>query len=187
MGEYLAEMKELGVYENATIIITADHGDWYSSDELATMVSTPILLVKQAGDTWEELQTSDKQVSHENIIATIVDAVGADSSAYGYTLEEAPQTSTRYFYHITTIEDRVDVIWEFEIIGDANDISNWRYTGNYWLVEFSGVADLYNSADSSQIVNGPSLVRVTCMSAPKEPDCTRLSPRTSCNLVMVYS
>ena len=122
------------------IFITADHGDWVASHDLPTMVSCPVMLVKQKGDTWTELKTSDKQISHANMIATIVEAVGADSSKYGPTLAAAPEESVRLTYHITTIEDRVKDVWEFEVIGDANDISNWRYTGNHWLVE-GGVAD----------------------------------------------
>ena len=140
VGEYLRMMKELGAYDNATIIITADHGDWVGVRELPTMQCCPILLVKQAGDTWSELRVSDKQVSHANVISTIVAAVGADSSKYGPTLAEAPRESVRYFYHIDTVEDRVKNVYLFEIVGDANDFSNWRYTGTYWTVE-GGVAD----------------------------------------------
>ena len=100
VGEYLRMMKELGAYENATIIITADHGDWVASHDLPTMVSCPVMLVKQKGDTWAELRTSDKQISHANMIATIVEAVGADSSTYGPTLAAAPEESVRLTYHI---------------------------------------------------------------------------------------
>ena len=140
VGEYLRMMKELGAYENATIVITADHGDWVASHELTTMVSCPVMLVKQRGDMWSDLRISDKQISHANLIATLVEAVGADASAYGPTLADAPQEAARLTYHITTIEDRVKEVWEFEVVGDANDIANWRYTGNHWLVE-GGVAD----------------------------------------------
>ena len=143
VGEYLQMMKELGAYENATIIITADHGDWVASHDLTEMVSCPVMLVKQRGDTWSELRVSDKQISHANMIATIVEAVGASEGTvakYGPTLADAPDTSVRLTYHITTIEDRVKEVQEFEVVGDANDIANWRYTGNSWLVE-GGVAD----------------------------------------------
>ena len=143
VDEYLRMMKELGAYENATIIITADHGDWVASHDLTEMVSCPVMLVKQRGDMWPELRTSDKQISHANMIATVVEAVGADAATvakYGPTLADAPQESVRLTYHITTIEDRVKEVQEFEVTGDANDMSNWRYTGNSWLVE-GGVAD----------------------------------------------
>ena len=140
VGEYLRMMKELGAYDNATIIITADHGDWEGVRELPTMQCCPILLVKQSGDVWSGLRLSTKQVSHANVIATVVAAVGADSSKYGPTLADAPETCVRYFYHIDTVEDRVKNVYLFEIIGDANDFSNWRYTGTYWTVE-GGVAD----------------------------------------------
>ena len=143
VGEYLRMMKEVGAYDNATIIITADHGDWVATRDVPTMQCCALMLVKQKGDTWSELRVSDKQVSHANMIATIVEAVGADPSVvakYGPTLADAPQTSTRYFYQIDTVEDRVKNVYLFEIVGDANDPANWHYTGTYWVVE-GGVAD----------------------------------------------
>ena len=48
VSEYLRQLKELGVYDRSTIIITADHGRWFLTAEPLTATSTPIMLVKPA-------------------------------------------------------------------------------------------------------------------------------------------
>ena len=48
VSEYLRQLKELGVYDQSTIIITADHGRWFLTPEPLTTTSTPIMLVKPA-------------------------------------------------------------------------------------------------------------------------------------------
>lgn len=48
VNEYLRQLKELGVYEQSTIVITADHGKWFLTPDPLTTTSTPIMLVKPA-------------------------------------------------------------------------------------------------------------------------------------------
>ncbi|MDE6853121.1 MAG: LTA synthase family protein, partial [Lachnospiraceae bacterium] len=84
--EYIEQMKQLGVYENATIVITADHGQNIYMDNdrgldlgFKEHTSNPILLVKQSGVTQKEAMTvSEAPTSHEEFGASILKAMGGD-------------------------------------------------------------------------------------------------------------
>ncbi|HAM14429.1 MAG TPA: hypothetical protein DCP91_00895, partial [Eggerthellaceae bacterium] len=48
VAEYLAQLKALGLYDQATIIVTADHGVWYITDDPPRAPISPIMLAKPA-------------------------------------------------------------------------------------------------------------------------------------------
>lgn len=144
--EYLRQLKELGVYNDATIIITADHGRWPWTDpgtswdiEHIDRTTTPALLVKPAGaDTSQPLTVSEAPTGHLDLPATIERAVGAE--AQGPTVFDVPETSDRPRYFYWTYHDgKVDhAIYEWRIDGDALDFSNWEETGRSWPVDMEG-------------------------------------------------
>ena len=78
--EYLSQLKELGVYDDATVIITADHGSWYGNDP------QPILFVKKAGETQEQMKVNSAPVSLGDFQATILSLIGEDYSEYGTSI-----------------------------------------------------------------------------------------------------
>lgn len=47
VAEYIKVLKELGLYDEATIVVTADHGEWYLADEVAGPTA-PMLMVKSS-------------------------------------------------------------------------------------------------------------------------------------------
>lgn len=82
---YLEHMKEAGVYDNSTIILTADHG-YYESG----VTTCPVLLAKSRGSRGP-LAFDGTPVSQENIQDIILADVDGD-----YT--PAPRTGPRTFY-----------------------------------------------------------------------------------------
>lgn len=126
--EYLQQMKELGIYDDATIIITADHGQRIERASLVdgkpAITSRPILLVKEAGVSQEAMVVNDTPVSQENIIPTLLKAMGIDWHEYGRTLEEVPadEKSERTYVDFDLIEQ---YIMEYAINGDARELGNW--------------------------------------------------------------
>lgn len=103
--EYISQLKALGLYDNATIIITADHGQNYTYDPMRTShladiglntTSYPILLVKNAKESGEGVKRSEAPVSHTEVIATIVNAVNPQiAENYGNTLDEIDENAKR--------------------------------------------------------------------------------------------
>ena len=131
--EYIQQLKKLDLYDNATIIITSDHGDWYITDEALDRPTTPFLLVKPS-ETAEEaaapLKVSDAPTGHLDFNATVINAVGGDSSSYGPTVFEVEPGDRPRFYWMTTSDGHNDLQWrEYEIDGDVLDFNDWRLTG----------------------------------------------------------
>ncbi len=139
VSEYLAQLKALGLYDEATIIVTADHGDWYLADEIHEP-STPILLVKpseNAQQAAQPLKVSKVPTGHVDYPATVIDAVGGDSSKYGSTVFEVPEGPRDRYYWMTANDGRTDTcLREYVISGDVLDFDNWELTGrDIYLLE----------------------------------------------------
>lgn len=141
---YIAELKRLGVYENTSFIITADHGDWYLTDSDIQTPSNPVIMYKPAGQTPEEaaqpMQISDAPVWHYDILAQTLKDMGVDQqtlSNYTTPLDEVHEGDVRPRYYIETISNgkRDIFVREFVINGNANDMNDWSLTGNEWPVE----------------------------------------------------
>ena len=135
--EYIEQLKELGVYDNTTIIITADHGDWVSSMDLPTYGSQPFLFYKAAGATGSEITISTQPVSHANYFATVLEAMGGNTSAYEKSYGELTEddNQTRVFYHIHSDGSYTRDLLKYEITGDVRDFENWHYTDVIWEVD----------------------------------------------------
>jgi arylsulfatase A-like enzyme len=126
--ELIDQLKELGLYENSTIIITGDHG--YSLDFEANEyapLSEPVVtacFVKLAAASEEPLEVSMAAVDDDNMRATIIQAAGGDSSAYGPTYAEAHDPNVPRRYITSSTDDKFLEV--FDVIGDANDWSSWH-------------------------------------------------------------
>ena len=140
VNEYLEQMKELGVYDSSTIIVTADHGYWYIPPVLPDLkwgASSPIMLVKPANESGERqpLAVSDMPVSHMDFHPTVIEAMEGDSAKYGETVFEVDDPNRKRIYYMTIADGSHDTgIQEIEISGDALDFNNWKLTESFWPV-----------------------------------------------------
>lgn len=141
--EYIQEMKRLGVYEQSTIIITADHGHSHSTDTTLEVPGAPtsLMLVKPAGSFGTPVKTSTSPVCHDDLFATALDGLGANGQKYGSRIFDIAEDAKRdrYYYHSAFYSD-VDgevVLREYLINGDARDENNWVLTGKYWDINYS--------------------------------------------------
>ena len=138
VSEYLEQMKRLGIYDDATIIVTADHGNWYLTEQIDHATS-PLMLVKPArhdGGQRQPVATSEMPVSHFDFEATVIDAMGLDASAYGQTVFDVDDPNRVRHYFMTAVNsDQVYLAYkEYEITGQALDFNNWRLTGREWEI-----------------------------------------------------
>lgn len=142
VSEYLRQMKELGVYDQSTIIITADHGCWYWDEEIETsesdgdMAGGPIMLVKPSQTAEEAAQPfviSDTRTGHVDYPATLIGAVGGNAAAYGTTVfDEHDPNRIRYYYWPTHDGTNDLIIYEYAIDGEVTDFDAWSRTGVQW-------------------------------------------------------
>lgn len=133
--EYLEQMKELGVYDDAMIVIVADHGQNYLQneeylkklDELGlNKTSNPVLLIKYPNQINKDgLKENIAPVSHDNLITTISNVMGAPHKEGDITIEKVGEQDniTREFEY-GRLPDIPYV--KYQISGNVKDWSNWR-------------------------------------------------------------
>ena len=124
------KMKELGIYEDATIIILGDHGAPVTDNKPISKETRIGLFYKPSGSAGTPLRCSAAQVSTQNIPATIVKSTGADYTAYGQALDDIGENDeiTRVYYKAIcpppTSSNEYE-IYKYHINGDASDLKNW--------------------------------------------------------------
>ena len=128
--EFIHQLKEKGLYEDSTIIITADHGQNYfdrpsAAEELGLeMVSCPIMFVKNKGDYKDVLTESSAPVSHEEVIPTILEAITGDTYGYGRTISEIAENESRERTFVYGRHNDIPFV-KYVISGDAMNMENW--------------------------------------------------------------
>ena len=85
--DFLDRLKALGLYDDATIILSADHG-FYDCFQAA-------FLIKQPGQSFETMRVNAAPVAQEDIMATILDSLGEDYSDYGTTVYDWSEGDSR--------------------------------------------------------------------------------------------
>lgn len=139
-SDYIRALKETGVYDDSTVIITADHGyfEFYTGEnEHASYASTPIWLIKPAQS--EELDEKPMKVvtnvstGHMDFCATVLKAMGADYSDYGPATSDVVPSSPRlreYYYLKNDIRTYDDVeLQQYYIDGFGPNFNSWTFTG----------------------------------------------------------
>jgi hypothetical protein len=122
--EYISQLKELGKYEDATIIITADHGHntgLYDDEGNITDISVPILFVKKPGESSDVIKKSNAPISHEDLMPTIEKAAGIAGDEITIDDISEDEERTRIF---RICKD--EIYRKYEITGDVYDINNWK-------------------------------------------------------------
>ncbi|MBQ9334495.1 MAG: hypothetical protein IJS12_09200 [Lachnospiraceae bacterium] len=129
MEEYLNQLKAIDKYDDSTIIITSDHG----SDEEPQV----IFFIKYPGETHDQMQVNHAPISHCELLPTIVQAVGGDSSYFGPRIDEIPEDEPRarsYYWHtedmaypkvmniFTGSQAYMNVYYRFDYTGDFDDL-----------------------------------------------------------------
>ena len=136
--EYISEMKRLGVYDDATIVITGDHPAALSDTKLIGEASksdngtrVTAMLFKRAGESGTALATSTAHISQDELWATIYESEGLTSLKSGESFFDIPEgvdRERRYLFQLSvTREDksRADEIVTYKIVGSARVKENW--------------------------------------------------------------
>lgn len=126
--DYFDRLKALDLYQDATIIITGDHGARSSDTRLPEAAMATGLFVKPAGQAGSPLVINPAPVSSDNFQATIYQAAGLDASAYGrgYFDVSPHEFVVRLVYHRLYASDSGPArLLTYQIVGDANDFDDW--------------------------------------------------------------
>lgn len=130
VSDYLRMMKDQGLYDDATIIVTSDHGNWDWNHDDVVDATNPIMLVKPAQSAEKDaqpLKVSQQQTGHCDYHATIMQAATGSTQSYGLTVWDAPKKGRdRYFIYPVHDGKRDRQVVEYQIDGNALDRSDWH-------------------------------------------------------------
>lgn len=129
-------MRELDIYDEATIIITADHGRAMSDTEPLVKATRVGLFYKPSGSSRFPLKQSSAPVSVMNIPATIVKAAGADYTAYGRPIDEIGEDEDIVRTYYKTAIGSPSMVYTYEVRGDASVFENWVLVDEKQLTNF---------------------------------------------------
>lgn len=132
--EYLKQMKALGKYDSATIIITTDHGQTPQNDPDTGEMrqpSSPLILVKEADSHQAAMVVSKAPVAQSELMPTILKAAGLDWGKYGRTFSEIADNEKRErtykdVYFRKEKDNYKNYFIEYLIEGDVKNIDNWK-------------------------------------------------------------
>lgn len=138
-------MKDIGVYDDAFIIVTADHGSSGGGETLrADIPACPILLVKYPNsDKSQSLAINNAPVAHEDLFASIEKAlnVPVSGTGSGKALDEYSEGDIRKRYYnysaLYSDQDGEIALLEYEIEGDARNVESWKQSGRWWSIDYS--------------------------------------------------
>lgn len=150
--EYIEQMKALGIYDDATIVITGDHpaarsdtklpGTTGYSGDNGTRVTA--MFFKPSGKSGTELDTSTAQISQVELWATIFESEGIEGVDMGDSFfdiaEGEDRVRTNYFQQSDKKEVNgrdEDYLIRYEITGCGTDPDSWR------IVEEKPIGNIY--------------------------------------------
>lgn len=137
---FIDELKRLGLYEDATIIITGDHAAAHSDTEDLSGERVTTLLVKKKGESTGDLKVNHAPVEQSQLRATVFESEGiVPVNDYGTSIFATPEDAdvTRYYHFQKTNIGGDDELVIYAVRGDAKEFENWT------LVERINVGDLY--------------------------------------------
>ena len=111
-SRYMQQLKELGVYDRATIIIMADHGSYRHS----VAAQTPIFLVKPAGAS-HPFEISDMPFSFFSMQDVLISALRGELT----TMEPWRSEGPRYFYRRSEETNTVNLT-EYVVDGPVYEV-----------------------------------------------------------------
>ncbi len=120
---FFEELKEIGVYDDATIIVSADHG-YFECFQAAFLIKLP-------GQEFDEMPVTTAPVAQEDILPTILYLLGEDYSDYGTTVFDWNEGDRRI---------RTTHVWGY--MTQFPEVP-WIGNMNQWDAEANGV-DRYN-------------------------------------------
>ncbi len=134
---YIEKMKELGVYNDSTIIVMSDHGDLEVGDINADVQA--VFMMKLPNETHDETLISKAPISHENFMPTMIRLTGGEPSLFGETIFEVDENSTRerrtYRWMVNSdypdLGRKYNVMQEYRYTGGREELKQQFISGPY--------------------------------------------------------
>jgi len=122
--EYINQLKQIGVYDNSTIILTADHGKHNKFE------ASSVFLIKPAGRTAEKLTINSSPGNvQSDTLPTILDCMGLPYEQLEYSVFDLTEdmVRTRYFREIV-FDEKYPKILKTNSFGHSNVNCYYEYS-----------------------------------------------------------
>ena len=131
LEEYFKQLKSLNVYDNSTIIVTSDHGEYLTYEN-----SQPIFLIKEKKQQNNKMKINNAPISHEDVLPTVLKLMNSKKD-FGNTIydfnENTPRTRK---YHtrgqdfsqpkskkyLSNYKSNTNILRTYEYTGDRNTL-----------------------------------------------------------------
>ncbi len=133
---YMEQMKELGVYDNSTIIILGDHGrppeeiEQSGKKYLERPIMTSLLIKTRNADRSPLKIDSEAELSNDFFPASILEYAGIDHEKFGYSYNDVITQDLHPVRYLQTYDfqgyGRLEEKTLYKITGDARDFDNWE-------------------------------------------------------------
>lgn len=131
VSAYIQQLKKLGIYDNSTIFIMADHGDrLYGKPNYE---QNPLFMIKEA-KTRKAFSISDMRLSYRDVSNMM--AMALRSQLY---VSEYETKGTRYFYSGSESNNTYRII-EYASDGDAYDTDSYYTTGKEYIYQDNDIS-----------------------------------------------
>lgn len=137
LDEYFSQMKELGIYDNSTIILLGDHGrppieiEYSETNTQLNHIVTTALLIKPKNASGPLKVDAESELSNAYFAASILDFAGIAHEEFGDSyfdiIENKSKISRNLYLYRWRALGNVEYTGRYVINGDANDFSNWEY------------------------------------------------------------
>lgn len=126
---YIEYLKQNNVYDNTAIIIMADHGFWFDTDEKSLLKrQNPIFYIKGFNESHDERQVSQEKISFD-YLQDIYEAL-LNEKKNDQLLENIDTSRPRRF--LLYLISGYDHMVEYMQYGHANDFDTLKETGNVY-------------------------------------------------------
>ena len=148
--DYIEKLKEHNVYDRATIIIMADHGETHKEFSQNNKAHG-ILLVKEAQQTADTMKSSSSPVSYWDLHEEIFTIINPKNDK---SFEKTGDKERERLYYTYGTERGVVVWKEYKIQGNLNEEGVVEETGNIYrpnnqMIEYKFDQELIFGADST--------------------------------------
>jgi hypothetical protein len=146
LDEYFNQLKECGVYDDATIIVTSDHGTQFYGQN--------IFFIKKAGEVNDALQESNAPITLQELLPTLAQETGIYEESMGKTIWDYSENEARTRTLGMRYEDATRAnVPRFDGVTTStyNTFQVYTYTGNldcYWEQYYAEKYELIPVKDS---------------------------------------
>lgn len=123
---YLEQLKDLGVYDDATVIVTADHGGPWDSQV--------IFYIKEAGEKHEQSPVCHAPVCFNEFLPTVAEAAGMDYTQFGQSIHDFRDSTERErTYWLRMYDENYPLVpcYTGDKNGESNVYYGYSYTGDF--------------------------------------------------------